>query len=229
MFQSTPKSSGMLTTRECALSSRALNSATQRRLRLDEMRQDDLDVVDVVPVRDHLGEVEDVHQDLRRIVRIGLEERVEAPRRDAHAPKFRIVSGHRGSGRWRDPPKSATIGANDVATGHSCRVRGAGAGRACGRPHAPASAGAGRRPEERAHRHDRHAARRSRRVSMARRTSRPRTSIALAREGAWAPQATVHVPLTRPSHVSLFTGRYPAEHGIRDNVSPPLGGGRARS
>ena len=29
-------------------------------------------------------------------------------------------------------------------------------------------------------------------------------------------------PLTRPSHVSLFTGRYPAEHGIRDNISPPL-------
>jgi len=45
---------------------------------------------------------------------------------------------------------------------------------------------------------------------------------ALAREGAWAVNATVHAPLTRPSHVSLFTGRYPAEHGIRDNVSPPL-------
>ena len=44
----------------------------------------------------------------------------------------------------------------------------------------------------------------------------------LAREGAWATNATVHAPLTRPSHVSLFTGRYPAEHGIRDNVSPPL-------
>ena len=44
----------------------------------------------------------------------------------------------------------------------------------------------------------------------------------LAREGAWAPQATVPVPLTRPSHVSLFTGLYPAEHGIRDNISPPL-------
>jgi choline-sulfatase len=44
----------------------------------------------------------------------------------------------------------------------------------------------------------------------------------LAREGAWAPQATVHAPLTRPSHVSLFTGLYPAEHGIRDNISPPL-------
>ena len=44
----------------------------------------------------------------------------------------------------------------------------------------------------------------------------------LAREGAWARQATVHVPLTRPSHVSIFTGLYPAEHGIRDNVSPAL-------
>jgi choline-sulfatase len=44
----------------------------------------------------------------------------------------------------------------------------------------------------------------------------------LAREGAWAPQAVVHAPLTRPSHASLFTGLYPAEHGIRDNISPPL-------
>jgi arylsulfatase A-like enzyme/Flp pilus assembly protein TadD len=44
----------------------------------------------------------------------------------------------------------------------------------------------------------------------------------LAREGAWAPQANAHVPMTRPSHVSLFTGRYPAEHGIRDNISQPL-------
>src|SRR3954447_9809248 len=44
----------------------------------------------------------------------------------------------------------------------------------------------------------------------------------LAREGAWAPQADVPVPLTRPSHVSLFSGRYPAEHGIRDNLAPPL-------
>jgi len=44
----------------------------------------------------------------------------------------------------------------------------------------------------------------------------------LAREGAMAEHAAVHVPLTRPSHISLFTGLYPAEHGIRDNVSPPL-------
>jgi arylsulfatase A-like enzyme/Flp pilus assembly protein TadD len=47
----------------------------------------------------------------------------------------------------------------------------------------------------------------------------------LAREGAMAPQATVHVPLTRPSHVSLFTGLLPAEHAIRDNVSPALAAG----
>lgn len=47
----------------------------------------------------------------------------------------------------------------------------------------------------------------------------------LAREGAMALHAAAHAPLTRPSHISLFTGLYPAEHGIRDNVSPPLGKG----
>jgi arylsulfatase A-like enzyme/Tfp pilus assembly protein PilF len=45
---------------------------------------------------------------------------------------------------------------------------------------------------------------------------------ALARAGALAPEASVHVPLTRPSHACLLTGRLPAEHGLRDNVSPPL-------
>jgi choline-sulfatase len=44
----------------------------------------------------------------------------------------------------------------------------------------------------------------------------------VAREGALAAQATAHVPLTRPSHVSLFTGLLPSGHGIRDNVSPGL-------
>lgn len=44
----------------------------------------------------------------------------------------------------------------------------------------------------------------------------------IAQQGALALHAAVHVPLTRPSHVSLFTGLYPSEHGIRDNVSPPL-------
>jgi choline-sulfatase len=44
----------------------------------------------------------------------------------------------------------------------------------------------------------------------------------LARDGAMAPEATVAVPLTRPSHVVLFTGLDPSASGIRDNVSPPL-------
>jgi len=46
----------------------------------------------------------------------------------------------------------------------------------------------------------------------------------LAKEGALARRASVQVPLTRPSHISIFSGRYPAEHGIRDNVAPALGG-----
>jgi arylsulfatase A-like enzyme/Flp pilus assembly protein TadD len=44
----------------------------------------------------------------------------------------------------------------------------------------------------------------------------------IARDGAFFPQAAVAVPLTRPSHVTLLTGLDPAEHGIRDNVSPAL-------
>lgn len=44
----------------------------------------------------------------------------------------------------------------------------------------------------------------------------------LAREGAMAPQASSHVPLTRPSHVTVFTGRLPSETGIRDNISPAV-------
>lgn len=46
----------------------------------------------------------------------------------------------------------------------------------------------------------------------------------LAREGVRALDATTHVPITRPSHTTLFTGRYPAEHGVRDNISLPLAG-----
>ncbi len=45
---------------------------------------------------------------------------------------------------------------------------------------------------------------------------------AIAAQGALARDASVQSPLTRPSHVTLLTGRYPAEHGIRDNVSPSL-------
>jgi len=45
---------------------------------------------------------------------------------------------------------------------------------------------------------------------------------ALARDGAMAPEASAHVPLTRPSHVTVFTGRLPPETGIRDNISPAV-------
>jgi choline-sulfatase len=44
----------------------------------------------------------------------------------------------------------------------------------------------------------------------------------IAASGALGVEASAHVPLTRPSHVSLFTGRLPTEHGIRDNVSPAV-------
>jgi choline-sulfatase len=44
----------------------------------------------------------------------------------------------------------------------------------------------------------------------------------LAREGAMAIEATVPAPITRPSHVSIFTGLDPAQHGIRDNISRAL-------
>jgi arylsulfatase A-like enzyme/tetratricopeptide (TPR) repeat protein len=42
----------------------------------------------------------------------------------------------------------------------------------------------------------------------------------IARAGAMALRATAHVPLTRPSHASLFTGMLPTRHGIRDNITP---------
>ena len=44
----------------------------------------------------------------------------------------------------------------------------------------------------------------------------------LAREGVLLEDAVVQVPQTRPSHASILTGRYPYEHGLRDNYSPPL-------
>ncbi|HJZ78407.1 MAG TPA: sulfatase-like hydrolase/transferase [Vicinamibacterales bacterium] len=44
----------------------------------------------------------------------------------------------------------------------------------------------------------------------------------IAREGLLAPDANVPAPITRPSHVSIFTGLYPAQHGIRDNISRAL-------
>ena len=48
------------------------------------------------------------------------------------------------------------------------------------------------------------------------------TTDRLAREGVLVEDATVQTPQTRPSHTSLFTGRYPWEHGVRDNFSPPI-------
>jgi arylsulfatase A-like enzyme/Flp pilus assembly protein TadD len=44
----------------------------------------------------------------------------------------------------------------------------------------------------------------------------------LARQGVLLEDAVVAVAQTRPSHVSLFTGRQPYEHGLRDNFSPAL-------
>ena len=52
--------------------------------------------------------------------------------------------------------------------------------------------------------------------------ARTRTLDRLARGGVLVEDATVQVPETRPSHASLLTGRYPFEHGLRDNYSPPL-------
>ena len=46
---------------------------------------------------------------------------------------------------------------------------------------------------------------------------------AIAAQGVLCRDVSVQAPLTRPSHVTLLTGRYPAEHGIRDNVAPALG------
>ena len=40
---------------------------------------------------------------------------------------------------------------------------------------------------------------------------------ALGRAGAVFLDATAHVPLTLPSHASIFTGRYPTSHGVHDN------------
>src|SRR5687768_535552 len=44
----------------------------------------------------------------------------------------------------------------------------------------------------------------------------------LAKEGVLFKNAVAHVPLTRPSHASLFTGLFPFQHNVHDNVAPPL-------
>ena len=45
---------------------------------------------------------------------------------------------------------------------------------------------------------------------------------ALARESIVFDNAYAHVPLTAPSHATLFTGLLPFENGVRDNVGAPL-------
>ena len=49
----------------------------------------------------------------------------------------------------------------------------------------------------------------------------------LAREGVVFDDATTAVPLTLPSHTSLFTGLLPPDHGVRDNADPPLADSKA--
>jgi len=44
----------------------------------------------------------------------------------------------------------------------------------------------------------------------------------LAREGARFAVARAHVPLTLPSHATIFTGRYPPGTGVHDNGAAPL-------
>jgi choline-sulfatase len=47
----------------------------------------------------------------------------------------------------------------------------------------------------------------------------------LAREGVLVEEAVAQVPETRPSHASMLTGRYPYEHGVRDNAAGPIAPG----
>ncbi len=47
----------------------------------------------------------------------------------------------------------------------------------------------------------------------------------LARDGVLFERALAQVPLTFPSHASIFTGTYPSYTGVQDFTSPPLGPG----
>ena len=44
----------------------------------------------------------------------------------------------------------------------------------------------------------------------------------LASEGIQFMNAVSHVPLTRPSHLTIFTGLFPFQHNVHDNVAAPL-------
>ena len=48
---------------------------------------------------------------------------------------------------------------------------------------------------------------------------------ALRKDSVLFAEAYSHVPLTLPSHVSLFTGLLPPQNGVRDNIGYPLGAG----
>ena len=45
---------------------------------------------------------------------------------------------------------------------------------------------------------------------------------ALRRDGVLFEHAYAHVPLTLPSHASVFTGQLPGVHGVRDNLGYPI-------
>ena len=49
----------------------------------------------------------------------------------------------------------------------------------------------------------------------------------LATRGVRFSNAVAHVPLTLPSHATIFTGTTPLVHGVRDNAGFVLGPGRA--
>lgn len=51
----------------------------------------------------------------------------------------------------------------------------------------------------------------------------------LRRDGILFRHAYSHIPLTLPSHTSLFTGQLPPEHGIRDNIGYQLDADRLAS
>ena len=52
---------------------------------------------------------------------------------------------------------------------------------------------------------------------------------ALRRDGVLHERAYSHVPMTLPSHASMFTGLLPAEHGVRNNIGYPFEAQRLRT
>ncbi len=54
-------------------------------------------------------------------------------------------------------------------------------------------------------------------------TAETPTLDAIARRGTLFERALAQVPLTLPSHASMMTGRYPREHGVRNNGGAALG------